>query len=302
MSYRALSIHDGYGRVHMNRFRICVKPPSDRNRVATIGRELFWKMANYLDPNTASVQLGDHAWNNHATLKFRGVARIRSFSVPVHVPPLPVVLVPVPAVVRDALAPDMHTDSVGVLVRHETGFTVQTLKREYEDDDDKAIRSAVWAAAQAGALALPAGLGRLSADMIAKLLGDLFVDANQHHFLAGRRGFRFDWGQHFGYPDDRVVFETVAIERFSTRVFANAVIGMGSVETLVRNVWVDTLNRFCAVNRLEVIRNEQPGPGWQRSGHVHCMQTDVADRVTDIVGNGHYPTMKDEHQQILEPR
>ena len=78
MSYRALSIHGGYGRVHMNRFRICVKPPGDRSRVATIGRELFWKMASYLDPSTASVQLGDHSWNNHATLKFRGVARIRS--------------------------------------------------------------------------------------------------------------------------------------------------------------------------------------------------------------------------------
>ncbi len=301
MSYSALSIHKGYGVVHMNRFRVCVRVPRDRRQVVTIGARLLDNMRHYMSPNTASVEAGDRSWKGRSTLKFRGVARIRPFkaTLPTHIPGLGV-RVPVPARVRDWMAPDVHTDSVGVVAKHGSGFTVQTLKREFEDSDDRKIRATVAAAAAAGGLAFP--VAAPLAPLIAKYLADTAVDINQHHFLAGRRGFRFDWGRHFGYRDDRVVFETVAIERFSSAVFAGSVIAMGTVEGMVRKVWTDMITRFCRFHRLDVIRGEGPGHGWRKHGEIHYMQESVADRVTAIVGNRHFPTMKAEHQKILEPR
>lgn len=301
MSYTSLSIHGGYGNVHMNRFRICVKPPRNRNDVATIGSNLLVNMGRYMAATSASVQFGDYNWGQDPTLKFRGVARLRPFSVPVQVPigGIPI-WIPVPKAVRDWMAPDVHTDSVGVVARHGTGFTVQTLKREYEDSDDATIRAAIKTLVMSGAIVVPAAIP--AASMLADALGGLAVHYNQHHFLAGRRGFRFDWGMNFGYRDDRCVFETVAIERFSSAVFQGSVIAMGDVESLVRDVWVEMLTRFCTLHRLEVIRGERPGTGWFKSGEVHCMQTEVADRVTAIEGSAHFNTMKAEHQQILEPR
>lgn len=233
MSYSPLSIHNGYGNVHMNRFRICVKPPSDRKLVATIGNNLLWNMPSYMAASSASVKFGDHRWSDQPTLEFRGVARLRPFSVPVQIP-LPggiVVPVPVPQRVRDWMAPDVHTDSVGLVAKHGTGFTVQTLKRNYENRDDATIRAAILALVTSGAVALPPAIP--AASVLASGLGSVAVYYNQHHFLAGRRGFRFDWGMHFGYRDDRCVMETVAIERFSSLVFAGSVVAMGDVESLV---------------------------------------------------------------------
>lgn len=302
MSHTALSIHNGYGKVHMNRFRICVRPPRDRNLVATIGTNLLWNMPVYMAASSASVKFGDYKWNDQPTLKFRGVARVRPFSVPVQIP-IPggiVVPVPVPARIRDWMAPDVHTDSVGLVAKHGTGFTVQTLKRDYEDGDDATIRAAITALVTSGAIALPPLIP--AASVLAAGLGSVAVYYNQHHFLAGRRGFRFDWGMNFGYRDDRCVMETVAIERFSSLVFAGSVIAMGDVESLVRRVWVQMLNRFCVMHGLEVIKGERPGTGWVKDGEVHCMQAQVEERVTAIEGSPHYPTMRDEHQKILEPR
>ena len=285
----------------MNRFRVSVRPPADRDEVARIGANLLWKMPSYMAASTASVRMGDGNWGNHPTLKFRGVAKLRPFSVPVQVSYGGItVWIPVPERVRNWMAPDVHTDSVGLVAKHGSGFTVQTLERDYEDEDDATIRAAILALVASGAIALPPAIP--VATTVARLVGNVAVHYNQHHFLAGRRGFRFDWGMHFGYRDDRCVFETVAIERFSSGVFAGSVVAMGSVEALVRDVWVAMIKQFCAVHQLQVIRGERPGVGWYKVGDVHCMQTEVADRVTAIEGNPHYPTMKAEHQQLLEPR
>ncbi len=285
----------------MNRFRVSVRPPANRSDVAKIGANLLWNMPTYMAASTASVKFGDGSWGSHPTLKFRGVARLRPFWVPVQVTYAGItVLIPVPQRVRDWMAPDVHTDSVGLVAKYDSGFTVQTLARQYEDGDDATIRAAITALVMAGMIALPPAIP--AAATLARLLGDVAVYYNQHHFLAGRRGFRFDWGKHFGYRDDRCVFETVAIERFSSVVFAGSVLALGDVESLVRNVWVGMMTRFCQLHGLQIIRGEQPGPGWRDVAGVHCMQTEVADRVTAIEGNRHYPSMRAEHPQILEPR
>lgn len=303
MGYTALSIHNGRARVHMNRFRVCVKVPRNRADVAMIGTNLLYNMSKYMAASTARADYGDYNWNDWPTLKFRGVARVRPFivMVPPTIPGVPLPI-PVPARVRDWMAPDMHTDSVGVVAKHGSGFTVQTLKREYEDSDDVTLRAAIVAAVTGGVLAFP--LAAPLAPVIAKVLGDVAVYYNQHHFLAGRRGFRFDWGEHFGYGRgaDRCVFETVAIERFSSVVFEKSVIAMGDVASLVRAVWVQMIERFCRHHGLEIIRGERAARGWSKVGDVHCLQIDVDESVAAIEGSDPYSTMQAEHQQILEPR
>jgi hypothetical protein len=300
-NYSALSIHNGYGNVHINRFRICVKPTLDAARIATIGGGLIQHMPTYMAKNTASVQVGDHSWNSYDTLKFRGVARIRPFSVPITVPVLGIpIQIPVPKQIRDWMMPDIHTDSVGAVVQHATGFTVQTLKREFEDGDDKAIRKAIALLAASAAIVPVAAV---SIPMIVTALGNIAVYYNQHHFLAGRRGFRFDVGSSFGYGDGRLVFETSAIERFSSVVFAGSQLAMGSIPKLVQEVWGQMLERFCATHGLVPITGEQPQPGWTLwGGKVHCLQTEVAPSVDEIRSHPHFSYINAEHKQILEPR
>lgn len=300
--FTPLSIHDGYGSVHLNRFRISVRAPRDSGQIASIGRALMGNMPRYMAASTASAQLSDRTWNGQPTLRFRGVARIRPFSVITTLPipgiPIPI---PVPARIRDWMAPDLHTDCVGLVVQHGTGFTVQTLKRRFEDEDDATIRSAVLGVVAAAAALLPVAAPLVP--IVARKLADIAVDINQHHFLAGRRGFRFDVGSSFGYRDGRVVFETVAIERFSHAAFAHSQLAVGSIPDMVREVWGEMLTRFCKHHGLTPITGEAPGVGWSRWGDaVHCMQTEVPPSVAAIQSNVHVPTMQAEHQQLLEPR
>ena len=152
-------------------------------------------MSNYMAASSASVGLGDAKWGGNPTLKLRGVARLRPFSVPVQVSYGGItVWIPVPSRLRDWMAPDVHTDSVGIVAKHASGFTVQTLEREYEDADDKAIRAAIKALVTSGVIVVPAAIP--AASILSDLLGNVVVHYNQHHFLAGRRAFRFDWGRH----------------------------------------------------------------------------------------------------------
>ncbi len=298
--FSPLSIHNGYGNVHINRFRVCVKATLNAQQIAAIGASIMENMPNYMAKNTASVQVGDHSWNSYDTLKFRGVARIQPFNVPGPIPGIPI-SIPVPQKIRDWMMPDVHTDSVGAVVKHATGFTVQTLKREFEDSDDEAIRTAIKTLVKSAALAVPIILP--FASKIAKALGDIAVDYNQHHFLAGRRGFRFDVGSSFGYRDGRLVFETSAIERFSSIVFAGSQLAMGSIPKLVQEVWGQMLTQFCAKHGLTPITGEQPMAGWTLwGGKVHCMQTEVAPSVAAIQSNTHFNWINAEHKQILEPR
>jgi len=301
--FTQLSIHNGYGNVHMNRFRICVHAPRGRGAIQAIAADLLANMPRYMAASSASVQFSNRTWNGNATLRFRGVARIRPFNVIVQLPipgiPIPV---PVPKKIRDWMAPDIHTDSVGLVARYASGFTVQTLKREFEDENDAQIRKAIAALGSVVAISIP-GIGPVAAPLVVKALGDVAVHYNQHHFLAGRRSFRFDVGSSFGYGDGRAVFETVAIERFSSAAFAGSEIAMGSIPAMVKQVWGEMLTKFCATHGLQPIEGEQPGNGWTRWGTaVHCMQTEVPPSVAEIQSNVHYPTMNAEHPRILEPR
>jgi hypothetical protein len=249
--FTPLSIHNGYGNVHMNRFRICVRAPRDRGQIAKIGAEIMTNMP-----------------------------RRR----------------PHPPVQRDHPHPDRRPG-------HETrdGFHRPDAQARVEDADDQQIRTAVAGLVGTGALVIPAFA--LVAPLVIKYLGDLAVYYNQHHFLAGRRGFRFDVGSSFGYRDDRVVFETVAIERFSSIAFAGSELAMGSIPELVRQVWAEMLTQFCARHGLEPITGEQPRAGWSMwGGKVHCMQSEVASSVAVIRSNVNFPTMDAEHKDILEPR
>jgi hypothetical protein len=300
MEFKPLSIYDGVGRVHINRFRICVRAPADRGRVAAIGARLLENMPQYMAANTASVRF-DRPWNGSSTLKFRGVARIQPFVVPIP-SGIPGVLIPTPAPekLRDGLAPDLHTDSVGVVRRGPTGFTVQTLKREFEDDNDRQIRQLI----RAGGSTLSVLLGLSVVGVgLTEVLASHAVYYNQHHFLAGRRAFRFGWGGAFGYGDDRAVFETVAIERFSSVVFEKSQLVMGSFAQMIRNVWGEMLTRFCQVSNLHPIQGEAPPPGWRGWGNaVKYLQMQVAENAAAIQGNNQWGDMSRSHQDLLERR
>jgi hypothetical protein len=302
-NFTPLSIHNGYGNVHINRFRISVRAPLKQNQINWVGARILNRMPYFMDSSTASVEFGDYPWMNNNSLKFRGVARIQPFSVPIKIPILGIpVEIPVPDVIRDWMMPDVHTDSVGMVALQDTGMTVQTLKREFEDKDDKAIRAAVTTLlTSVGALGGP--LGEMGAKQASKHLGDIAVYYNQHHFLAGRRAFRFDVGSSFGYGDDRLIFETVAIERFSSILFASSQLAMGSIPALVRDVWGQMLMKFCAVYGLTVITDKVPPTGWSTwQGKVHYLQMEVSPSVADIRSNSQFWTMNEEHREILEKR
>lgn len=282
-AYSPLPMYKGCGSVHMNRFRICVRVPTNRGSVAHIGAHLAANMPQYMPPGLAAVRLGDGPWNGRNTLKFRAVMRIRPFAVPVPKFPAFFIPVPVPQRLRDWMAPDIHTDSVGIIQSSANGFTVQTLKREYEDEDDKAIRAPLHAAGAPDAVA------------------DFAININQHHFLAGRRSFRFDSGRNFGYDDDRLVFETAAIERYSHPVFEYSQIAVGNIPAIVRQIWCQMAHRFCETHGLEKIVNEPAQPGWSKSDPAtHSMQTEVAPNAGAIRSAAQFPAISKLHPQLME--
>jgi hypothetical protein len=297
--YTPLSIHDGYGNVHINRFRVCVKPTLERNQINWVGARMISRMPYYMDSNTASVQLGDYAWGNNNTLKFRGVAKLRPFNMLITLP-IGGIAIPIPQKIRDWVMPDIHTDNVGVVATQDTGLTVQTLKREFEDEDDKKIRTAIETLVDTGVFIGGPAIRKL-ASKISKYLGDYAVDYNQHHFLAGRRAFRIDVGSSFGYKDDRLVVETSAIERFSNGVFASSELAMGSIPDVVREVWGQMLTKFCVVNKLVPITGEQPPLGWLAwRDAVHYIQAEVFPSVEKIQSYDQFRYINSEHRQILE--
>jgi hypothetical protein len=264
---------NGYGNIHINRFRICVKPTLSPAQIATIGRDLPAGMLKYMNSNTASVKVGSNAWNGHDTLKFRGVAKLKPFRE---------ITALVPDKVLDWAMPDIHTDSVGIVSKSADGFTVQTLKRDFEDADDATIRTAVSMLVNGvttGSMISPvvlAAIAVLRALGGKKYLQDLAVFYNQHHFLAGRRSFRFDIGSTFGYKDDRLVFETAAVERFSNKIFAQSEIAMGDMSVILRAVWGEMLTQFCKVHGLKPI-TEKPQAGWSvwPGSSVHYQQFEL---------------------------
>jgi hypothetical protein len=304
--FSLLPIYNGYGNVHMNRFRVCIQGGRSLSEIYAIGARLAADMPKYMDARTASVAVNDETWKNRRTFKFTGVAKLRPFkliSSAITVPVMPGISIPVkvdvPDVIRDWAIPDLHTDCVGVVETGSTGFTVETLKREYEDDVDKQIRSAVARLVTPAALGVSGVvIGPIVAAAITKWLGDIAVGYNQCHFLSGRRAFRFDRGESFGYSDGRLVFETVAIECFTNQVFASSPLVMGNISDVVRTLWVQMCMKFCRVNGLTILTDQKTGNGWYLSNKVYYMQTEVA-KVADITTITHFESMNREHKQII---
>jgi len=262
---------------HLNRFRISVAPPvAELARYRAIAANLVDDMPKYMHPHSASVKVKPLQWQGNSTLRFRGVARVRPFSVPLYNPLLRRwVDVPVPETLRDWMIPDVHTDWVGVEpgTRTATGFTAQTLKRNFLDASDGMIKAAALAALAAVETATWWNPALMAAEFALEELVSLYVIwVNQHHFLAGRRSFRFLDGKELGYTDGRWVFETAAMERFSLLPYLASEAVMGRAEDVVRPVWTEMVQRFCSENGLRVIADAAQRGGWQRQGPVTFLQ------------------------------
>jgi hypothetical protein len=305
--FTPLSIHKGHGVVHVNRFRISMRSTMNAQQVRSIGTALMSNMPRYMDGNTAAAYASNKNWNGFNTLKFRGVTRLRPFSVSVFLLKAGGINFTIPDYIRDWAIPDIHTDSVGAAAKNGTGFTAQTLKREFEDADDKLIRAEIKKILSApnilSKIPFPTPIGKASDLLIeaqAKVLGDFAVHYNQHHFLAGRRGFRFDQGSVFGYNDGRLVFETSAIERFSNIMFEGSQLAMGSIPDMVREVWGQMLSRFCGVHGLRPIMGEPPPRGWHSwGGTVHYWRSETKFDVGLLYGHPQFKSINDLHQNIF---
>jgi hypothetical protein len=291
---------------HLNRFRICVAPPGkDIERYRTIAAHLAHDMPKYMNAHTAGVQLGAITWNGQKTLRFRGVAKLRPFSVPIYYPPfIPVpIVMPVPEQLRDWAIPDIHTDWVGIQPGSETatGFTAQTLKRNFLDPSDHIIKSAALAAllaAEARTWWNP--IVSWGERKLEEIVSAYVIWVNQHHFLAGRRSFRFLPAKVLGgYPkdDERWVFETAAMERFSLLPYVASQLAMGKAEDIVRPVWVEMVQQFCNQNHLKVIPDTGLSSHWSRRGNVSYLQKPYPG-YTAMVNSTHGRTLAQHHLKI----
>jgi hypothetical protein len=313
-----LPIKNGVGPVHLNRFRISMLAnANDPGAVARIGRDLFSGMVQYMDSRTASVAVDSHTWNGDKTLCFRGVAMFKPFiSLPVVVPTTAIphfgqISIPIPATVRDLMIPDVHTDFVGPAFKGPTSFTAQTLKRQFETSDDATIRAVIKATvipaimAQIAAEGAP-GLAAAPVQLwlgnnLADKIGDIAVNINQHHFLAGRRSFHFNQGSVFGYTDGRLVFETAAIERYSLTAYRLATdIAMGGAPAVIRPVWIQMVRRVALSNAMTIVV-EKPQPGWMKDQEVHYIQEEMAD-ISKVTSSAQWPTLSRLHPRIFDPQ
>jgi hypothetical protein len=304
--FTPLPIHHGVGNVHINRFRVVVRPTRTAEGMQEIAADLWRSFPDYLtNHNTASVERTARMYSGWPTLKFRGVARIRPFSIPIVIGGVPIAI-PVPASVRDWMMPDLHTDWVGVVAANgANGFTVQTLRRHFEDEDDAKIRIAIRAALVAAREAILAGLGPagislrlLPADRLFRAIEDFAIAINQMHFLAGRRAWRFDRGSVYGYPDEFWTIETAAVERFSNNAVVATQIAVGNFQALVRDIWVTFLRQFMRRNGLTSIDLARGSEWTVAEDNVICLQTTVP-RVADVAGHAHWGTMSAIHRDLM---
>ncbi len=263
---------------HLNRFRISVAAPGGQlAKYRTIAAQMLDHMPEYMNPHTAKVEVKGQQWEGHKTLRFTGAAKLRPFSVPIYNPlDRRWIDVPVPEQIRDWAIPDVHTDWVGVQpgTMTDTGFTAQTLKRNFLDGSDVLIKTAALAALAALVSEtwwnLPLTMTEWA---IEEVVSAYVIWVNQHHFLAGRRSFRFVDGKEFGYNDGRWVFETAAMERFSLLPYLASEMVMGRAEDVVRPVWLEMARLFCKANHLTIIPDTENRPGWARPvGNVSFIQ------------------------------
>lgn len=285
---RPLPIYPGQvGKYHLNRFRIGVVPPANP---AAIAAGILTNMPRYMNSHTARVSPGPLPWNGHPTLRFVGVPRLRPFILPFDITIAGVRYNFVtPEILRELVVPpQIHPDLVGIIQTSSTGFTVQTLKRDYPDESDNlitafglrilnlALEATDYATMLIGVNELSDAINDIAGayeTAIETALANYLISINQHHFLAGRRSFRFVPGSVFGYTDGRWVFETAAMERFSLPIFEKSQLLMGDAEDVVRPVWVEMLQQFVKCHGLSVMPDILAGGYWQKDvGGVTFLQ------------------------------
>jgi hypothetical protein len=214
--FTALNVDTGVGDYHLNRFRIALQPPAGVS-AATLASDLIKNFPTYLKSDYATVEVGDHDHEGKPTLHFHGYAKVLGF---------------------DLAKP--HDDwVVREWVDPNVGFTAQTLKREFfVAGDDVGVTAATGALVFVPVVGTILGLG--GALGLGATVG---VHYNRMHFLAGRRSWRIGQGTVFGLSGNVIVFETVAVERFSATAYstADSVIGL---ESKIPDVWIALLNNF----------------------------------------------------------
>ena len=151
-----------------------------------------------------------------------------------------------------------HADWVRVVNTDPTrSFTVTTLHREYEEPEEEVAKRAA------------------TTNPALELAVMAAVRANKYHFLAGRRAWRVDtsrtsrlMGDATRYPDDAIVLETAAIERFSLREMLPI---KPVLRSTVVEIWCNLLTKFVAQDGIKVLdSSEWPlETGWIAHGTVH---------------------------------
>lgn len=224
--FSTLPIAKGYGDYHVNQFRVCFQIPKKSDHAKATAAQLFQGfLKNFeevfngkswgLTTNKAEV-----SWGEGDNAKFRN-GRLLDFVFDLEIMSL------------DMNLPDVHHDWVYIGSQWDTGFAVQTLRREYRDLSDWILEGAMNQ------------LRRLSKRVKGEDVVDWMkekLDLNRNHFLAGRRSWvigvmdkslpgwkpsagnvdktiKFDSGVKEYVFDSRPVFylETAAIERSSSK-------------------------------------------------------------------------------------
>ena len=285
--FEELPLQAGVGVVHVNRFRVVVRAPADSGAYQRIAASLFNNFPTYLDNiSTASVTHSPKLFNGEQTLKFRGVARIRPFRV---LPPALPVPIPVPRSLRDWMMPDLHTDYVGLAQRNgQNGFTVQTLRRGFVEDDDVKIVAPI---------AVLCAVGGVAGAALAAVLVPLALSINRMHFLAGRRAWRFDTARAFGYDNDDWVMETAAIERFSNWAVVGSQLAVGDFQTLVKDIWVTFLRQFLTAHGLEAVDRTRGAEWTMADPGILCLQ-DTVDDISRLDAHAHVIAMRQLHAAL----
>jgi hypothetical protein len=162
------------------------------------------------------------------------------------------------------------------------GFTAQTLKREFRD-------LAEDAEAFGGGLVASGGVGAFVA-----------VHYNRMHFLAGRRSWRVGEGGMFEESQDALVVETVAVERFSAKVFrtADAVLGL---EKAIPEIWIANLTNFINSNGLAVLASAKKSSGSWVTRDPVCYFVQTYDNLFYLQGSMEFQRAYRLYPTILPP-
>ncbi len=317
--FTALTAKDyGVGPYRINRFRTYFRPLTDDQRrrgykhnrpPEEIAKELATDFTNrfphYFNPNLATLERRDEHYNSTKAYRFVLSAGLFGSDHPV----------------AQILAPDCHADWVGIHHKHDRGFTVQTLKREFFTGLDAYMAVATTGGATAvgagaGALgtvwggplaALGAGGGAIvgfGAGLVGSAAG---AQINRYHFLAGRRSWVFGSKAQFGMhrvsrydniPDDAIVFETAACERLSSYLFKAADLTriLGSFDRAIHRVWVKLMRNYIEKQGFEAI----PVMVWMnQEGPVSFTETRYG-ALASCQGSTEYKDMILHHRKLLD--